>query len=244
MEELTLDSISSIRLYQRKRGYRFSLDAVLLADFVRLPASTKAVVDLGAGSGVIGLCVAKKYTGVKVKLVEIQKALFELCKKNISLNELQNRVEAIRADINQIPKGKYLSLSSGTMDAVITNPPFRRPGTGKTSPYDERAVARHEIALSLDGLLEASSYLLKTRGRFFIIYHPHRLSELISKMVKQALEPKRMRFVHPRITGDASMVMIEAVKGSGVELKVERPLFVYKETGVYTDEVKRILYGG
>ncbi len=241
MEELTLDSISSIKLYQHKRGYRFSLDAVLLANFVKLPVTSKWVTDLGAGTGVIGLLIAKKYPRTGVKLVEIQKKLFELCKKNISLNALHNRVMAIEADIRKITTGKYHELQPGSMDAIVANPPFRKPGTGKTSPYNERALARHEIMLTLDSLLDTSSYLLKNRGRFFVIYHPFRLSELISKMGSRALEPKRMRFVHPDKLKEANMVMIEAVKGGGTELKIEQPLFVYNDRGEYTEEVKRIL---
>ncbi len=242
MKELTLDSISSIKLYQHKEGYRFSLDAVLLANFVKLPLSSKLVADLGAGTGVIGLLVARRYSRTRVKLIELQQGLYELCKRNISLNNLENRVEAIRADIIEIDEGKYPSLQAGSMDAIITNPPFRKLGTGKTSPYDERAVARHEIMLSLDRLLDTSSYLLKNRGRFFIIYNPIRLSELVSKMLSRALQPKRMRFVHPNTEKEASMVMIEAVKGGGIELKVERPLFVYNEERDYTEEIMTMLY--
>ncbi len=241
MKDLTLDSISSIRLYQHKRGYRFSLDAVLLAGFIRLPLSSRMVADLGAGTGVIGLLVAKRYQRVRVKLVELQQGLYELCSRNILLNSLQNRVEAVQADILKIPEGCYPSVQAGSFDGVITNPPFRKPGTGKTSPYDERALARHEITLNLEGLLEASAYLLKNRGRFFIIYHPFRLSELIELMRKNRLEPKRMRFVHPNLEREANMVMIEAVKDGGVEMKVEKPLFVYEKPREYTEEVKSLL---
>ncbi|RMG69794.1 MAG: tRNA1(Val) (adenine(37)-N6)-methyltransferase [Nitrospirae bacterium] len=241
MKDLTLDSISSIRLYQHKRGYRFSLDAVLLAGFIRLPLSSRMVADLGAGTGVIGLLVAKRYQRVRVKLVELQQGLYELCSRNILLNSLQNRVEAVQADILKIPEGCYPSVQAGSFDGVITNPPFRKPGTGKTSPYDERALARHEITLNLEGLLEASAYLLKNRGRFFIIYHPFRLSELVELMRKNRLEPKRMRFVHPNLEREANMVMIEAVKDGGVEMKVEKPLFVYEKPREYTEEVKSLL---
>ncbi len=241
MEELTLDSIANIRLYQHKKGYRFSIDSIILADFVRLTKTTKNIVDLGAGSGIIGILIAKKYHHVNVRLVEIQRGLFELCQRNIKLNNLQNRVSCINADIRLIHTGNYNELQVQSADIVISNPPFRRPETGLTSPSNEKAIARHEFILSLEELLQASSYLLKNKGRLFLIYHPYRLSELIYHLKAKKLEPKRIRFVHPKENKDANMVLIEAIKAGGVELKVQYPLIVYSDDGSYTEEVQRML---
>ncbi len=235
MDDLTLDSICGVRLYQRAGGYRFSVDSVLLAGFARLSRSVKMVADLGAGSGVVGLVLATRCPWVSVLLVEIQEGLSSLAERNIVLNRLQDRVAVLRADVSSVAFEGDRNLLEG-FDAVVSNPPFRRPGTGRVSPCGERAVARHEIRLSLKDLLRTSSALLKTRGRFYMIHHPSRFSEAVCTMRDFHLEPKRVRFVHPDGSSEATMVLIEAVKGGGTELKVERPLFVYEEDGSYTGE--------
>jgi tRNA1Val (adenine37-N6)-methyltransferase len=238
MDNLTLDSICNIRLYQRKKGYRFSLDAVLLARFVKVQKRTKLIADLGAGSGVIGLIIAKTFPWTTVHLYELQDSLYELCKANITLNGLDERAEAFRKDIRDIDSEQQKER----YDMVVTNPPFRAPGTGAVSPYDERALARHELALTLEELLRVSSSVLKNRGYFYIIYHTQRMGELISLMRDHRLEPKRIRPVYPMSNREATMILVEAVKNGGIELRMEPPLIVYKDRDEYTDEVKQWLY--
>jgi tRNA1Val (adenine37-N6)-methyltransferase len=233
--ETTLDSILDIKVYQHREGYRFSMDAVLLYSFVNLKR-VQRIVDLGAGSGVVGLLLAKKYSDASVTLVELQSGLFNLAKKNIRTNKLAHRVQALKADIRKLPEG----LEGA--DLVVSNPPFRKPGTGRLSPGDERAVARHELKLTLKELAAAASGLLRHGGRFSIIYHPERLTELMDELRAVRLEPKRLRFVHGKVKSEAKIVLLEAVKGARRGLKVERPLFVYKDDGTYSDEVARI-YG-
>ncbi len=236
MDDLTLDSICNIRLYQRKKGYRFSLDAVLLARFVKVHKRIKLIADLGAGSGVIGLIIAKSFPWTSVHLYEIQDSLYELCKTNITLNGLDKRVEAFRRDIRDI-QGEHRER----YDMVVTNPPFRASGTGAVSPYDERALARHELTLTLEELLCVCSSILKNRGYFYIIYHAQRMGELVSLMRNQRLEPKRIRPVYPLLHRDATMVLVEAVKNGGIELRLEPPLIVYSRKGEYTEEVRQML---
>ncbi len=234
--ETTLDSILDIKVYQHREGYRFSMDAVVLYSFVNLKRVGR-IVDLGAGSGVVGLLLAKKYSDASVTLVELQEGLLKLAKKNIRTNKLANRVQAVKADIRKLPEGLEGS------DLAVSNPPFRKPGTGRLSPGDERAVARHELKLTLKELVAAASGLLRHGGRFSIIYHPARLAELMDELRAVRLEPKRLRFVHGNVKSEAKIVLLEAVRGARRGLKVEKPLFVYKDDGVYSDEVARI-YGG
>ncbi|MEC4684570.1 MAG: tRNA1(Val) (adenine(37)-N6)-methyltransferase [Nitrospirota bacterium] len=236
MDNLTLDSICGVRLYQRMEGYRFSLDSVLLAGFAGCSRGVRRVADLGAGSGVVGLVLAMRYPWTEVLLIEIQEGLSALAQRNVELNQLGHRVQVLRADISSILHENSPDFIEG-FDAVVSNPPFRKPGTGRISPYSERAIARHEIKLTLTDLIRTSSALLKGRGRFFMVYHPCRFSEVINTMKEFFLEPKRVRFVHPDNTSEAAIVLIEAVKGGGVELKVENPLFVYERDGLYTEEM-------
>ncbi len=237
--QLTRDSICGIELYQHKKGYRFSIDSVLLAHFTRITRKNRSVIDLGAGSGIIGLVLARRYPWIRTTLVELQEGLFELCLKNIALNSLQDRVKAFNYDISLINRGSFPQIRHGSYDIVVTNPPFRQPGTGRISPHEERALARHEMALSLEELFGAVRYLLKNRGRLFMIYHPFRLTEIIRIMKENQLELKRIRFVHPRPGMEANMVLMEAVKMGAVQLRVEPPLYIYEDKD-YTREVNDI----
>jgi tRNA1Val (adenine37-N6)-methyltransferase len=238
--ELTLDTIRDIKLYQRKSGYRFSLDALLLYDFIKQPMASR-IADLGAGSGIIGILLGKKYQKAKVYLLELQESLYELALKNIGINGLTDRVEAIRADIKEIKKSKHLfSFKGGSFDLVVSNPPFRKPLTGRISLEEERAVARHEIGMGLADLAKAASYLLKNRGRFYLVYLPERLPYAFDVLRGESLEPKRIRFAHGKIALPAKMALLECVKGGSPALLVQEPLIVYDDKGIYTEEISNI----
>lgn len=236
----TLDSIKDITILQKKKGYRFSADAILLFSFVQIPRC-RLIADLGAGSGIISILLAKEYPESKVMAVELQKGLSGLARKNVVLNNLENRIEVVTEDIRKLPGSPHLPHSKG-FDLVVSNPPFRKPRTGLISPEEERAIARHEIFITMEELLKAGSLLLKTKGRFNLIYHPSRLVELFSRMKAYNLEPKRLRFIHSREGTEAKMFLIEGVKEGRGGLKVEKPLYIYDDKGEYTDEIKEI-YG-
>jgi tRNA1Val (adenine37-N6)-methyltransferase len=232
----TLDSIKDIKLFQARDGYRFSIDAVLLENFISAKRLEKGI-ELGTGSGIISILLARRLKGANIAAVEIQKNLAERAARNISLNNLEGRIEILQKDIKDLKK----IYPSNKFDFVFTNPPFRKTRTGRLSIYEERAVARHEIEITLPELIKTASYLLKHSGKFFLIYHPFRLAELISLLQKAKLEPKRMKFVHSRTGEEAKMVLIEAVKGSGTWLKIATPLYLYEKGTEYTSELKKIL---
>jgi tRNA1Val (adenine37-N6)-methyltransferase len=232
----TLDSIKNIKLFQATNGYRFSIDAVLLENFISAKRLENGI-ELGTGSGIISILLARRLQGANITAVEIQKNLAERAARNISLNNLEGRIEILQRDIKDLKK----IYPSNKFDFVFTNPPFRKTKTGRLSIYEERAVARHEIEITLPDLIKTASYLLKHSGKFFMIYHPFRLAELISLLQKAKLEPKRMKFVHSRTGEEAKMVLIEAVKGSGAWLKIAPPLYLYEKGTEYTLELKKIL---
>lgn len=246
--ELTLDTIATIKLYQHKSGYRFSVDALILYAFVNLP-KIKRIVDLGSGSGIIGILLAKKFLNSEITLIELQDKLSKLAQKNIALNELEKRVRILNCDIKNIPclsaKHNYnLLINANSYDLAVSNPPFRRTKTGLISPVDEKAVARHELMLKIHDLTGSARYLLKDKGRFCIIYHPSRLLELIDALRKNQLEPKRLRFVHSNQESEAKMVLIEAVKNGHPEIRIENPLYLYKNNGCYTDQMQKLYKTG
>lgn len=235
--EITLDGIRDIKIYQNRYGYRFSIDALLLYSYVNIK-HVKEIVDLGAGSGIIGLLLAKKYTRAKVLLIELQETLYRLAEKNTRLNGLEDRVNAVLFDIRDIK----IRLRPTSCDIVVSNPPFRKPGSGLISIAEEKAVARHEIKLRLKELAESAAYLLRARGRFFMIFHPERILEVVDMLRLKRLEPKRIRFVHSDIHTESKIVLVEAVKEGRAGIKIEKPLFIYSRKGLYTDEVKE-MYG-
>jgi tRNA1Val (adenine37-N6)-methyltransferase len=235
--ETTLDGVRDIKVYQNRSGYRFSADALLLYSFVNVK-HVRNIADLGTGSGIIGLLLAKKYPSAKILLVELQKSLFALAERNIALNGVEERVRVVHADIKDMKTAEL----QRAYDLVVSNPPFRKPATGHLSEGEEKAVARHELKLKLADLADSASHLLKARGRFFMIFHPERLPETIGTLRENSLEPKRIRFVHNDINAGSKIVLIEAVKDGRAGLKVEKPLFMYNEKGGYTDEVNEMYW--
>lgn len=232
----TLDSIKDIRLFQAKEGYRFSVDALLLEDFISASRLEKGI-ELGTGSAIISILLAKRLKDAKITAVELQTSLAGRARRNVKMNELEDMIDILTADIRDLKE----MFRTNEFDFVYANPPFRKTDTGRLSIYEERAVARHEIEITLPDLVAAAAYLLKHGGKFFMIYHPFRLVDVISILRKKKLEPKRMRFIHSMAGDEAKMVLIEAVKGSGTWLKVESPLYLYKKSSIYTAEMKRIL---
>ncbi len=243
---ITFDSIRDISICQHRDGYRFSVDALLLFSFVNLQR-VKEIIDLGAGSGIIGILLAKKYSESNVTLIELQESLAKLAETNITINRLQDRVKILKADVTdflnikeQMKKETALPCLLTKYDLVVSNPPFRKLKTGLLSCGDEKAIARHEIMLSLCELIRASTLFLKNHGRLCIIHLPERLSEITTFMREQGMEPRRLRFVHSNSYSEAKMVLIEAVKCGKPDLKVEKPFFIYNDDGSYTTEMGEI----
>jgi tRNA1Val (adenine37-N6)-methyltransferase len=232
----TLDSIKNIKLFQAKDGYRYSVDALVLENFISDNRVEKGI-EFGTGSGIISILLAKRLEGVKLKAVEIQEELAKRARRNVTLNGLDDRIEILSRDIKDL-RGIF---PANEFDCVFANPPFRKPKTGRMSKDQERAVARHEIEITLPDLVKTASYLLKHSGRLYLIYHPFRFAELISILRNARLEPKRVRFVHSRPGEEAKMVLIESLKGSRTWLKVDPPLFVHEKGKGYTEEMNSVL---
>jgi len=237
--EVTLDSIRDIQIYQSKTGYRFSVDALLLFDFVGLKTA-RAIADLGAGSGIVGILLARKYLHATVTLFEIQPGLASLADRNIKINGLEDRMNVVNADItHRSSLRSFLSAHAG-FDLVVANPPFRKWKSGRINIDIERAIARHEIKLNLMGLVEAAACLLKPKGRFCVVHHPSRLAELIDILRRKGIEPKRLRFIHSDRNSEAKIVLLEAVREGRQGMKIESPLYIYDKQRQYTNEMKKL----
>lgn len=217
-EDETLDEISGIKIIQKKKGYRFSRDSLLLAEFVNLKDVKKAM-DLGTGSGIIAILLAKRSTGLEVTGVELQDDLFDLAMRNVELSSLSDRVEIIKGDIIMLKN----IFEEGNFDLIVSNPPYFPAGKGRTGPSRERTMARHEVAITMADIIEVSSFLLMEGGKVSIIYPATRLKEAISAMRKCRIGPGRVRKVY---TSEAEVVLIEGEKGYERELLEEPPLYL------------------
>jgi tRNA1Val (adenine37-N6)-methyltransferase len=223
----SLDSlpIAGLEFYQAEEGYRFSLDPVLLARFVRVRRWAQ-VVDLGTGCGILPLLLAGISEARQLVGLEFQESLFQRAQRNVEYNRLGQRVRMVQGDVRRIRE----LFPAGMADLVVSNPPFRVPGSGRIAPDDERAVARHELFGGLGDFVAAASWLLKNGGSFAMIHLAERLPEILTGMHSVALEPKRMRLVHPRAGEEARLVLIEAVRSARPGLRVEKPLYIYGST--------------
>jgi tRNA1Val (adenine37-N6)-methyltransferase len=207
-----------LRIIQSSHGYRFSIDALLLADFVSITPGD-AVVDLGAGCGIISLLLAKKGQAGSIVGLELQEELASQAKRNAVLNELEERIAIIRGDL------KVLSLAPRCADVVVCNPPYRAGRSGRINPDPCKAIARHEIAMSLLDILAAAKTILRSGGKLAFIYPANRLTEVFSRMRSQDLEPKRLQVIYPDSASHAKLAMIEGRAGGKSGLTILPPIF-------------------
>jgi tRNA1Val (adenine37-N6)-methyltransferase len=236
----TIDELAGygLRIIQPEYGYRFSLDPLLLADFAGV-AEGGSVIDLGTGSGIIPLIMARRSPFARIVGVELQEEMAALAERNAAMNGLDDRVEIICADILTL-RSRY---PVSTFDLVVANPPYRRQGSGRISPKGGRDMARHESSATLADFLETAKYLSRPGGRIAFIYHPLRLAELCTAATGLKLALLRLRMVHGNAVAGARMVLLELAKGRRGDLEVLPPLFVYGDDGEYSEEMNRILSG-
>ena len=238
MERIDDLQYKGLKIIQNTDGFCFGVDSVLLTEFAKDMKKNKTIVDLGTGTGIIGILLSKKVEASKVIGIEIQKDVAEMASRSVELNNLQNTMQILNEDV------KNLSLEKNSFDYVVTNPPYKKVGTGIINKEDKQIISRHETTVNLDEWLKVASNLLKDNGAIYMVHRPERLNEIIENLRKYRLEPKRIRFVYPKVSKDANLVLIKAVKYANSFLKVEKPLIIYNEDGSYTDEILKIYEEG
>ncbi|MBR5933831.1 MAG: tRNA1(Val) (adenine(37)-N6)-methyltransferase [Treponema sp.] len=243
----------NLKIMQDKKAFCFGLDAVLLSDFT-VVKKNECAVDLGTGSGIIPLILSRTSASVKNETdkftaLEIQKEQAELAKKNVALNNLEDKIKVVEGDIKNVKK----LFKPQSFDVVTSNPPYAVFTGGAVSgdaaasgceksncTVSAKAIARQEILCTLEDVVKAASYILKPKGRFYMIHRPERLEEIFISLNKFNLKAKRMKIVMPFIDSAPTMVLIEAVKDAKCGVKLEKPLIVYKEKGQYSEEVSAL----
>lgn len=225
-----------LKIYQDPEIFNFSLDSILLANFVSIPTRTKLIVDLGTGNAPIPLYLTLR-TKAHITGIEIQNFSFLLASKSVKINKKEDQITLLNDDLKGISK----KIGLGKADVVTSNPPFYKVGHFNQNPDMRKTIARHEILATLEDVIKEASLLLNTKGVFALIHRPERLSEIILLLNKYHLEPKRMRFVYPKINGTCNHLLIEAVKDANPgSLKVLEPLFIYDSNNKWTKETLKI----
>lgn len=231
METSTCDHFfnGNIVLNQPRSGYRFSIDAVILAHLAEPPAEG-TVLDLGTGCGVVPIMMAYRNPGLRVIGVEIQPSLAAVAQENVVANGMSERVRILEKDMGCLA----LADIGGPVDLVVSNPPYRRLNSGRVNPHSQKAIARHEIKVDLETVLATARRALNLAGRFCVIYPAVRTVDLLAAMRAGGLEPKRLTMIHSTPGSPARLVAVTGIKAGGPELEVHPPLYLYHADGTYT----------
>ncbi|MFP4456142.1 MAG: tRNA1(Val) (adenine(37)-N6)-methyltransferase [Clostridia bacterium] len=239
MEENSLDYIfgTDLEIFQGSKHFRFSLDSMLIANYVKLKSNVK-VLDLGSGNGIIPLILAYRDNTIQIEGIEVQKSVAELATRNILHNGLDKQINLIVDDLRNID----MYFENEMFDIVVSNPPYFSPSNGMTSLKEEYAYARHELNGSISDFVEVAAKMLKFRGSAYFVYNSNRLAEFFAILKGNNLEPKRIKFVHPKQKNNSNTFLLKATKGSKEGLIVEPSLIVYKN-GAYTEELIKMVKG-
>lgn len=226
-----------LKIIQRPDYFNFSLDTLLISNFVSLVRGTKKILDLGTGNGVIPLFLSQR-TDAKIVGIEIQKISYELALKNIKINNLEQQIEIINDDM----KNWKNHFELGSQDLIVSNPPFFKVcGNEKQlNELNQLAVARHEIAIDLESLISIASLLLKDKGYFALVHRPERFMEILELLKKYRFSPKRVQFCYTKINKSAKIVLIEAIKNGNSFLEVLPPLICHDSNGAYSQEILKM----
>lgn len=239
LENERLDELHRNGYYiiQNPKKFCFGMDAVLLSGFARVKKQEK-VLDLGTGTGIIPILLAAKTEGMHFTGLEIQPESADMARRSVAYNHLENKINIEIGDIKDASE----QFGASSFHVVTTNPPYMTGQHGLTNPNESKAIARHEILCCLEDVIRESARILKPQGRFYMVHRPFRLAEIMVLMHQYGLEPKRMQLVYPYIDKEPNMVLLEGLRGGNPRITVEKPLIVYREPGVYTDEIYDI-YG-
>jgi tRNA1(Val) A37 N6-methylase TrmN6 len=223
----------NLKLYQNEDMFKFSIDSILLPNFVTLTTKTNKILDIGTGNAVIPIVLTTK-TNAKIDAVEIQKEVFELGLKSIKCNNLDNKINIYNMDIKD-----YISnLESDIYDTITCNPPFFKINeTSIVNDSDYKTIARHEVKLNIDDLMKIARKMLKNNGNIAIVHRTERLIDIIECMRKNNIEPKKIQFVYPKKNKESNILLIEGVKNGNPGIKILDSLYIHNENGTYTEQV-------
>ena len=228
--------LKGLKIIQNPKWFCFGVDSVLLSDFAKGIKKGSLVMDLGTGTGIIPILLCGKTNFKKIIGIEVQEDVYEIAKRNIQLNKLEDRFEVINDNINNLDK----YFNKNEFDAIITNPPYKKNNGGVKNENNQKLIARHEVLATLEDFIKTASKFLKDRGNFYMVHKVERLVDIIDYMRKYKIEPKRLRFVYTNETSQPTLVLINGVKNANPFLKVENNIYIYDTDGNYTKQIKDI----
>ncbi|WP_028042585.1 tRNA1(Val) (adenine(37)-N6)-methyltransferase [Candidatus Stoquefichus massiliensis] len=225
----------NMKIIQRKDMFNFSLDTVLLANFCTLNKDINEIIDFGTNNAAIPLLLTRR-TDKKIIGIEIQEEAVKLAKKNVEMNHLDHQIQIIHSDIKEYVKHEQMKVK-----LIVCNPPFFKVGERSNLNDNEYLqIARHEIKISLDEIIKCAATILDNKGRFAMVHRPDRMIEIINCMQKYGIEPKRVRFVYPKVGRESHIFLIEGMYKGNKGLKIESPLYAHEADGTYTKEIKQM----
>ena len=228
--------LKNLKIIQNKSGFCFGMDSVLIANFAKKIKKGSKVLDLGTGTGIIGILLCGKTQVSKIVGVEIQEEVANMAKRSIKLNHLEEKFEIIIGDIKQLENKEKKDF----FDAIITNPPYKKENEGLKNKNVEKIISRHEVKANLEDFIKAGVRNLKDKGEFYMVHRPERIVDIAENLRKYKLEPKEIQFVYPNINKGPTMVLVKAVKNAKPFLKVLKPIIIYNLDGTYTNEILEI----
>ncbi|MCQ2544830.1 MAG: tRNA1(Val) (adenine(37)-N6)-methyltransferase [Clostridia bacterium] len=239
MESIENIGFNDLKLIQSDDGFRFGVDAIILADFAAsFMPDADTVVDLGCGNGIIPLVLSHKISGSKITGIDVQKEAISLAKRTVEINGLDERISLINADVSQL---KNTNPELGRFaDLVVSNPPYVPRGAGIDNSSSSRLIARQETTADIEDFIAAAAWILKDRGHLCMVHRPSRLVDIFYFCRKYKLEPKNVRFVVPKKGGTANIILVDCVLGGGRELTITDELPVYDSEGNYSSEILKI----
>lgn len=224
-----------LKLIQKKEGFRFGTDAVLLSDFAK-KIHSKKTLDLCTGTGIIPILLAGKTKTPEIHGLEIQGEIAEMAMRSVLINSLEERVKITEGDLK---KGLEI-YPQGVFDLITCNPPYMKSGSAILNNSDNKIISRHEVMCTLEDVLKISAKLLKPMGHLLMVHRPNRLVDLLSGMRENSIEPKTIRFVHASCEKPPILFLVDGMKGANRDIKILEPLILYDENGNESEELKKI----
>lgn len=228
----------NLKIIQNKDGFCFGIDSVLLSDFAKEIPSNAKVLDLGTGTGILGILLCGKTKLSKIYGIDIQEDVCNMASRSIKLNNLEDKFEIINKNIKDLKD----IFKENSFDAIVSNPPYKKDNSGLKNESETKLISRHEITASLEDFINISSYLLKNNCSLYMVHRPERLSDLFYLLRKYNLEPKKLRLVQSYFDSKPKLILVKATKNAKSFLNIEEPLIIYNRDGSYTDEILQI-YG-
>lgn len=234
-EQLDILNSDGLKIIQKKNGFHYGTDAVLLADFAK-DRAVGNLMDLCSGTAIVPLLLAHSKKIAHITAMEIQSDIAQTAKRSVIGNGLDGKIDIICDDLNNVQK--YFKRQS--FDTITCNPPYMKVGGAIINSADTKTISRHEVCCTFDDVIAQSRYLLRDMGRLFLVHKPNRLAEIIHTMCSHKIEPKRIRMVHSRLCKEPELVLIEGMSGAGSEVRIEPPLFLYNDDGTVSEQLKKI----